>query len=256
MCCKLTLNMVVFADLIVEDVEEPRTSKVTDTTELENLSIDIPLEETEIKKKKISNTRELLKRVKDSANQKLAHSINLNEINENKKYSKQAKDSSPFVLRGSESPAWHGLLTKTLLKRQPTKQAQATTTLSVTTSISNKQKNCSNFGYEKEKEFSKCNICQCKETKSCGSCFAKSKTFQSCLCHDRNVNENSKTQIGTQRSIFSYFNEVRREYKDFREIEAVRLQRRLEKLADIPESSIYDFEGKKINNYKDELSNL
>lgn len=219
--------MVVLADSIVDDTEEPKNSEMVDTKELEKLSIEpsIKAEVEEIDKVKISSTRELLKRVKDSANQKFAHSINFNVNNETRNYPKQTNESSPTVLRGSESPAWHGLLTKTLLKRQPNKQ---TTTISATTTPTTnkiKIKYCLDCGCEVK-------INKFKGVDSCSSCARKSS------------NKNSRTKIGYQRNIFPYFKEVRGEFKDFREIEAVRLQRRLEKLADIPLPLIQNFDGK------------
>ena len=51
-------------------------------------------------------------------------------------------------------------------------------------------------------------------------------------------------------SLFDYFKTVRREYEDFREIEAVRLQKRLEKLSDFEpiNEQKQKFEGKMFTN--------
>ena len=240
--------MAVLADSIIDDTEEPKKSEIIDSKELEKISTEPPIKVKleEVNKVKLSSTRELLKRVKDSANQKFAHSINFNINNEAQNYPEQTNESSPTVLRGSESPAWHGLLTKTLLKRQSDKQ---TTTTTKTLTITNKKNNCLDCGCEMK-------INKCKGGELCSSCARNASFTQwntSCLsccqCQEgnrgeKNVCKHSRTKIGYQRNIFSYFKEVRREFKDFREIEAVRLQRRLEKLADIPLPLIQNFDGK------------
>lgn len=240
--------MVVFAEPDSHDANIEAKSDEPIITEIpKNLPHELPIEEV----KKVSSTRELLKRAKESANQKLAYS-NINY--DNKTCPKRQNESSLNVLKESESPAWHGLLTKTLLKRQSTKSNSKSKSISTTnakTKITIKPtiSNCLNCGIGmKYFTCKKCNgdgfycSCTCSKNSSieywkrvCSSCYQDGD--------ENNKNENSMEPIGFQRSIFSYFKEVRREFKDFREIEAMRLQRRLEKLSDIPITLIDNFEG-------------
>jgi len=130
---------------------------------------------------KNSNTRELIKKAREAANQKFAQTINKAGV-------EVSSSERKIVLRGEESSSWHGALIKTRLKRpnNPIKPK---------------------------------NIKPAIPSPSTGSRGSK------CL--------------------FEFYKEIRGEYEDFREIEASRLQRRLEKLSDFPlESDLSKFEGK------------
>lgn len=77
-------------------------------------------------------------------------------------------------------------------------------------------------------------------------------------CHTQ-VNQKNKPANPKSRSLFSYFSQVRAEFADFREIEASRLQRRLEKLADFSGKngqSFSQFEKKIVPWQADESSSV
>lgn len=135
-----------------------------------------------------SSTRELLKRVRVAAEEKFAFTQNKNN---------SAPISSRIVLKGSESPAWHGSITKTKLKQRPTTSSSTTRDRDIITTIKP---------------------------------MPTIKTI-------------AQTPAATK-CLYDYFVKVRGEYEDFREIEAVRLQRRLEKFSDFPRGSkTVHFEG-------------
>lgn len=137
---------------------------------------------------KSSNTRDLIRKAREAANQKFAQTINKLEV---------PNFERKLVLKGEESTAWHGALIKTKLNR-PANLAKA-----------NKLKNV---------------------TKPTIPSMSMGSSGSKCL--------------------FGFYKEIRREYEDFREIEASRLQRRLEKLSDFPmESGISNFEGKKASGF-------
>ena len=62
------------------------------------------------------------------------------------------------------------------------------------------------------------------------------------LLKSSNKNSEISPKYGHSRSLFEFFCKVKREYEDFGEIEALRLQKRLEKLSDYPDNSI-TFDG-------------
>lgn len=137
----------------------------------------------------ISNTKYLLKKARELANQKFALTINKDHLNK-----LDSPVGNKIVLKGEESPAWHGQLIKIKLKRtvEP---------------------------------------------------LSKKKTITSTSTNNKPAN-NSVTAPAS-RSLFEYYKKVRGEYEDFKEIEAVRLQKRLEKLSDYPTNSKKTFEGNK-----------
>ena len=144
--------------------------------------------ETE-KSKNVSSTKDLLKKAKEAANQKFALTINKDKT---ENYSKvNSPISSKLVLKGEESPAWHGQIIRTKLKRT-TPETVKKSSKPITT-----ERLCTN-----------------------------------------------KQSLPASRTLFDYYKKVRSEYEDFREIEAVRLQKRLEKFSDSPKNR--NFEGKHI----------
>jgi len=139
----------------------------------------------------ISNTKDLLKMVRETANQKFAMTINKDK-NENL-IKIDSSVVNKIVLKEKESPSWHGQMIKIKLKRAtepPTKKK----TSKITEQITNK------------------------------SAFIA---------------------IGpASKSLIEYYKKVRGEYENFKEIEAVRLQKRLEKFSDFQNNSMKTFEGK------------
>jgi len=135
----------------------------------------------------ISSTRDLLKMVREAANQKFAMTMNENL---------STIDSTivnKIVLKEKESPAWHGKMIKIKLKRTtepPTKKKTRKITEQIT-------------------------------------------------------NNSTSIAVGpASKSLIGYYRKVRGEYEDFKEIEAVRLQKRLEKFSDFQNNSMKTFEGK------------
>lgn len=145
----------------------------------------------ESEKGAISNTRDLLKKAREAAKQKFAMTINKDK-NEN-----LSRIDSPIVdkivLKGTESPAWHGEIIKIKLKR-PTEPTTRKKTRKITEQITS------------------------KSAPTAG--------------------------IPASKSLIEYYKKVRGEYEDFKEIEAIRLQKRLEKFSDFQNNSRKTFEGK------------
>lgn len=159
--------------------------------EMEQVFKSAPLMENEKltdESQKTSNTRELLKKAREAANQKFAMTINKKETSEDVT---NKANSSKVVLNGAESPAFHGQLIKTKLKR-------VTEPVRVKKSIN--------------------------------------KTSEQ--------NQNIKQPTSASKSLLDFYKKVRAEYEDFREIEAVRLEKRLEKFSDFPKGASQSFEGK------------
>ena len=133
-----------------------------------------------------SITRELIKKAREAANQKFAQTINKPAV----EATNPIKAERKLVLKGEESPAWHGALIKTKLKRPDNS--------------------------------------------------VKLKSIKPSI----HLNNSNCTNSNASKSLFEFYKEIRKEYEDFREIEASRLQRRLEKLSDFPkESDSTKFEG-------------
>jgi hypothetical protein len=158
---------------------------------------------------KISSTRELLQRAKEAANLKFSQSVN-NPIphpvhstdNNNSINNSNNNNHENRVLRSSESPAWHGELIKTTLKKKPQVSLKQPRISSLSLSLSHPP--------PPSKQIANANI---------------------------PTGANSK-------SLFQFYKLVRNEFEDFREIEAVRLQRRLEKLSDFSTNENCSIGGK------------
>lgn len=125
-----------------------------------------------------SNTRELIKKAREVANQKFAQTIN-------KPVSVEVPIENKIVLKGDEIVNRHGNLIKTKLKRPEINPIKA----------------------------------KAKELKSRTTPVSTTPNQRGSKC------------------LFEFYKEIRREYEDFREIEASRLKKRLEKLSDFPENS-------------------
>ena len=126
-----------------------------------------------------SNTRELIKKAREVANQKFAQTINKPAA------SIEAPIENKIVLKGDEIVNRHGNLIKTKLKRPEINPIKA----------------------------------KAKELKSRATPVSTTPNQRGSKC------------------LFEFYQEIRREYEDFREIEASRLKKRLEKLSDFPENS-------------------
>lgn len=179
-------------------IDDSRESKETEEIVLKSAEI----EESE----KLTDgfgTRELLKKSREAAKQKFAKTVNVNNsgnnINTNNNNSidntASTKNSVKLVLKGVESPAWHGQLIKIKLKRL--------------------NKTLTNFS-------------------------RKANNLTRISSNDSNHSPTAPSP----KSLFEYYKAVRREYEDFREIEAIRLQKRLEKLSDFEPNGLQKFEGK------------
>lgn len=166
-------------------------SKETKEDEIILKSSKLPETEKLTDERPISNTKDLLKKAREAANQKFALTINKDHLN-----NLDSPVGNKIVLKGEESPAWHGQLIKIKLKRtvEP---------------------------------------------------LLKKKT--STIPRINNKPANYTVTAPASRSLFEYYKKVRGEYEDFKEIEAVRLQKRLEKLSDYQNNSKKTFEGNKYN---------
>jgi hypothetical protein len=142
-------------------------------------------------KQSISNTKDLLKKAREAANQKFSMTINKDRNENLNKFHSPVMDRN--VLKREESPAWYGQVIKTKLKRTAEPPS-------------------------------------------------KKKTS---MIADKMHKPDFSVNVQASKSLYDYYKKVRGEYEDFKEIEAARLQKRLEKFSDFPKNSKKTFEGKK-----------
>ena len=211
-----------------------------------------------------NKTKELLLLAKQSASQKLASLIPSTPATLTVE---KAPESKKKVLIGKESPVASAqvkkcsLLTQTL--QSPTIVTNAAT---VVPSIKLFSNNCAECGLKmtllKPFTCARCHESFCPEhapRSFSGLSFElliQGRWMRVCeACHAAQT-QKSKPSNPTSRSLFGFFSQVRAEFHDFREIEATRLQRRLEKLADFQErqESFAAFERKIVPWQADESS--
>lgn len=191
---------------------------------------------------KKNSTRELLRLARESAAMKLATLRHRDEppIMQAEASHLIEKREQKKVLLGSESPAYHSNppTKQKLLRKLDEKDILRSAPIDLAISS-----DCAECGM-KMTLFKPFTCARCEQS-FCPSHapptfngltlelrFADGSWRRVCKACHTSVNQKNKPANPKSRSLFGYFSQVRDEFSDFREIEASRLQRRLEKLAD------------------------
>lgn len=204
-----------------------------------------------------NKTKELLQLARQSASEKLAAILPNTNTNTSGATTMAADIERKKVLRREESPAFANpvLNSQSILIDQPQKkfqiQIQKSVQLEPVKSSPLLPNNCAQCGLKmsllKPYHCMRCNRSFCPEhvpRSFSDLTFELYDSRRRCwqrvceACHSSEVAKRRPVKP-TSRSLFGYFSQVRAEFHDFREIEATRLQRRLEKLADFrPEQKL------------------
>jgi hypothetical protein len=208
------------------EVEIFKNDKGDEVTEC-NLSASLPK----------NKTKELLHFARQSASQKLAAFI------PNTAPEASNVSSSKKVLFGPESPAFSVPVKKCQLLPEKQHSKPRLPEATPATPIKLFTNNCAECGLKmtllKPFNCARCRRSFCPEHAPRSfsglsfELFIEARWMKVCeSCHFEEGLRKRRPDNPTSRSLFGYFSQVRAEFQDFKEIEATRLQRRLEKLAD------------------------